>query len=253
MSRARAPAEPPELSVVILCYREEDYVRECHAAVAAEIERLGVPYEIVLVANYVPGSADRTPRVAAEVAEKHERVTVVAKPKAGMMGWDMRTGLDATTGRVLAVIDGDGQTAPADILRAYRALRERGLDLCQGYRVTRQDGWKRRLVSRVYNGIFALLFPGTGLHDVNAKPKVMTRAAYESLRLTSDDWFIDAEIVIQARRHRLRLGEIRSAFGKGRGRPSYVKATAVLEFVKNLVRFRLAERARRRAGRREEA
>lgn len=241
MAQSDGPAAPPELSVIVLCYREEDYVPEVLASVESAIQQLGVSYEVVLVANYVAGTADRSPQIASAAAGEHPRVTVVAKPKEGMMGWDMRSGLEASTGCILAVMDGDGQISPGDIGRAYRELRARSLDLCQPYRVRREDGWSRLMVSRIYNGIFSLLFPGTGLHDVNAKPKVMTREAYHTLRLRSTDWFIDAEIIIQARRNGLRLGEIPSMFGKGAHRPSFIKAGVMCEFIKNLITARVRE------------
>lgn len=249
MSRVDGREDTPEISVVILCYREEEYIPQLVASVEAEIQRLGVSYEIVLVANYVPGDDDQTPRIASEMARGNPRVKVVAQPKEGMMGWDMRSGLEACTGCVLAVIDGDGQFPTSDIGRVYRELLAKNLDLCQIHRVRREDGWIRVIVSRVYNIIFRLLFPGTGLHDINGKPKVMTWEAYQSLCLSSTDWFIDAEIVIQARRNGLRLGEISSVFGKGRGRQSYINTVTVLEFIKNLIVFRVRDTFDRWRGR----
>lgn len=249
MALTAGSEETPELSVVILCYREEDYIPKLLTLVEAEVQRLGLSYEIILVANYLAGSDDRSPEIAWEMAKASPRTKVVSKPKEGMMGWDMRRGLEACTGRVLAVIDGDGQFPASDIGRVYRELLARNLGLCQTYRVRREDGWRRVIVSRVYNGLFRLLFPGSGLHDINAKPKVMTREAFQSFRLTSIDWFIDAEIVIQARRIGLRLGEIPSVFGKGRGRPSFIKTATVLEFIKNLIVFRVRETLDRWRGR----
>src|SRR5437763_1627489 len=82
----------------------------------------------------------------------------------------------------------------------------------EGARVERGDGLSRRLVSALYNGVFRLLFPGFPVRDVNGKPKLLTRAAYERLSLASDDWFIDAEIMIQARRLGLRVGEVETVF-----------------------------------------
>jgi SAM-dependent methyltransferase len=231
----------PELSVVILCYREEEYVPMILAAVEAEVRQLGVSYELILVANYVAGSGDRSPGIAEELAQRNGRVRVVARPKEGMMGWDMRTGLEAARGRVLAVIDGDGQVPSGDVVRVYRALREGRLDLCQTHRVKREDGWSRTVLSRCYNQVFRLLFPGMPLHDVNAKPKIFTREAYRAMRLTSDDWFIDAEMILQARRRGLRVGEIPSRFERGRGRPSFINAKTVMEFLRNLAAARLRE------------
>ncbi len=232
--------DTPELSLIMLCYREEEQIPSRVASVEAELAALGVTYEIVVVANYFPGRGDRSPEIARRLAENNPRVRIVAEPKQGMMGWDMVSGLEAARGRILAVIDGDGQIDPRDVPRVYRELRVRQLDVCQANRIRREDGWRRVLVSRIYNALFQLLFPGTGLHDINAKPKLVTREAYRSMRLSSTDWFTDADIIIEARRLALRCGEIPTVFGKG-ARPSFIGAAAVREFIKNLVLFRLRE------------
>jgi hypothetical protein len=79
------------------------------------------------------------------------------------------------------------------------------------------------------------------VRDVNAKPKVLTRSAYERMTLRSDDWFIDAEIVIQSRRLGLRIGETETEFLGLTGRRSFIRMGAVFEFLRNLVRYRIEE------------
>src|SRR5262249_23608326 len=124
--------------------------------------------------------------------------------------------------------------------------REQQLDLAKTYRRQRGDGLKRKLYSFVLNGLFDLLFPGLSVRDINAKPKIFTRAAYERMSLQSTDWFIDAEMLIQARRLGLRVGEIETEFLGLTGRRSFVRVTAVFEFLRNLVRYRIREFRRSR-------
>jgi hypothetical protein len=162
------------------------------------------------------------------------------------MGWDLRSGLALATGEYLAVIDGDGQVLVEDLVRVYRLLREQGLDLAKTYRKQRGDGLKRKLFSLVFNGLFHLLFPGVPARDINAKPKILTRAAFERMSLQSTDWFIDAEILIQARRLGLRIGETETEFLGLTGRRSFIKLAAVFEFLRNLLRYRIVELRRRR-------
>jgi hypothetical protein len=89
------------------------------------------------------------------------------------------------------------------------------------------------------------------VRDINAKPKILTRAAFEKLTLESTDWFIDAEILIQARRFGFRIGETETEFLGLTGRRSFIRMTAVFEFLQNLVRYRIRE-LRRRDKRRDE-
>ena len=108
----------PELSVVILCYHSADVVRDLVAQVERELEEARVDYELVLVGNYLPGDTkDQTPTVLKDLASGKPRFRVVAKEKEGMMGWDMRSGLEAATGRHIAVIEGDGQMPMSDVMK----------------------------------------------------------------------------------------------------------------------------------------
>ena len=230
----------PELSAIVLCYRAgQDLVPYCTELYGALVAA-GRPFELVLVANY-DDDDDETPAVARAFAESQPHTRWVARSKGGAMGWDLRSGLDAANGRVLVVTDGDGQYAASDVVRAYERLVETGANLVAARRTKRGDGAYRRVVTVVYNALFALLFPGRAIWDVNGKPKAITRDAYRSLRLRSDDWFVDAELVLEARRAGLRIEQFPVAYAEG-SRPSFVKPGAILEFVRNMLRYRLTGR-----------
>ncbi len=244
----REPETLPDLSVVVLCYRAGERARQVAATIASALAHGGITkYQLVLVANYVEGAGDATPEVVRDLAAHDPRIVCSAAAKRGMMGWDMRTGLKLAAGDCLAVIDGDGQILAEDLVRVFRELERGGYDLVKARRVHRGDGLARRLISLVFNALFHLLFPGMNARDVNAKPKVLTRAAYERLELESDDWFIDAEIMIQARRLGLRVGEVETDFLALVGRPSFINLRTLLEFLANLARYRVRELRRRRS------
>lgn len=233
----------PDLSIVVLGYKAG---RSLYGFIKrlTEIleEQTGGDFQIVLVGNYNRGDlTDETPQVARDIVAQDSRIKAVVKVKEGMMGWDMRSGLEAATGRFLAVIDGDGQMPVGDLVRVYKKILESNADLAKTYRVTRGDGFKRRAISLMYNLLFKILFPGLKSKDINSKPKIIRREAFEKLRLTSSDWFIDAEIMIQARRLRLKIAEISTDFLGLDGRKSFVSLGAIFEFLKNLLLYRLKE------------
>ncbi len=236
----------PDLSVVVLCYRSGAEAPIYAAEIQAVLLAAGIDnHQLVLVGNYNSGSDDPTPDIVRRLAEGDPRILCSAVEKEGMMGWDMRTGLALATGKCLAVIDGDGQVLAGDLVRVYRLLIDRGLDLAKTCRTRRGDGASRKLLSWVFNGLFQLLFPGLKAHDINAKPKILTRSAYERLDLQSDDWFIDAEIMIQARRLGFRIGEVETSFLGLTGRRSFINLAAVAQFLRNLLFYRLRELRRR--------
>jgi hypothetical protein len=139
----------------------------------------------------------------------------------------------------MVVIDGDAQNPIDDVLKLYRLMKATGVDVMKGRRITRFDGPYRRTISAVYNLAFVLLFGTRGIWDVNGKPKGLTRAAYEAMELGSDDWFIDAEIVLSARRQGLTIGELPVVFNRNEERDSFVRPSAILEFLRNMARQRV--------------
>jgi len=233
--------ETPEISVVVLAYRSASTITSFVYSLVDSLEKEKLSWEIVLVGNYFEGVGDQTPEVVRGIAERDSRIKAVAEIKKGMMGWDMKSGLQAATGKTLAVIDGDGQMPSSDVLRVYQLMKTNGLDFAKTYRAERNDGSYRRLISVVYNILFKLLFPGINAWDMNSKPKIMTREFYEKLHLVSNGWFIDAEIMIFARRLQAKIGEVETVFHSMDSRPSFVKPLSILEFLGNLFWYRVKE------------
>lgn len=211
-----------------------------------DLERHGIPYELILVANYWSAD-DRTPAVVDQLAYGRESVRVVAEPKEGDMGWDMRAGLREAHGSYLVVIDGDGQVPVEYALEAYGVLKESGADVVKGRRYVREDGSVRTITSLGYNLLFRLLFRTRALWDINGRPKGLTRDAYERLSLATDDWFTDAEMLLKARRLGLRVAEFPVRFLRNEARGSFVGLDTVWEFVRNMVLWRLGRHPAQRA------
>jgi len=231
-----------ELSIVLLCYKAGESI---HGLVNQLVKLLNEAqindFELVLVGNYMEGSDDSTPQAVQALAKEYPYIRTVIKPKQGWMGWDMQSGLAAAKGKYVAVTDGDGQMPMEDIVRVYQTIKEGDYDFVKTYRETRGDGLQRKLISFFYNILFNSLFPGLKSRDVNAKPKIFKREAYQQLELTSTDWFIDAEIMIQARRLKFKIKELPTNFRGLVGRRSFISLSTSLEFIKNLIIYRIRE------------
>ena len=237
----------PHFSLVVLCYRSGQSIIPLVERLQRTLSRCNFSWELVLVGNYVEGSDDETPQVVTKLAEGSPNILTVIRPKQGMMGWDMRMGLDAARGTYIGVIDGDGQFPPESIVACLLKCELEDLDLTKTYRVIRDDGLYRRLISTVYNALFSLLF-GFKVRDINSKPKIMRRDKYELMNLKSDDWFADAEIIIRARELGLKIGETPVHFVLNDKRGSFVKPVAILEFASNLLKYRFSRNQESKAG-----
>ena len=233
-----AAVSRPLLSAIVLCYEAREAIHRVIDPLYEQLEASGIPYELVLVANQWPGNPDPTGRIVEEWARDRDTVVCVIEEKQGAMGWDMRSGFSAASGDYLIVIDGDAQNPVDDLLKMYRRMTATGVDVMKGRRIARFDGPSRRAVSGVFNLAFAVIFRTRGIWDINGKPKGLTRAAYQALNLQSDDWFIDAEIVLSARRRGLVVAEMPVVFHRNEERGSFVGWSAIVEFIRNMARQR---------------
>ena len=225
----------PEISIVILCYKAGERIRHFVDAVVRIIDNSTPSWEIILVGNYLNDTNDVTPEIVKDISSKNKNIKIVAQLKEGMMGWDARSGLEKTTGKYICLIDGDEQMPPEDIVRVYKKIKDEHLDLVKTYRIVRHDGVARRFISYAYNFIFNLVFPGAYVRDVNSKPKIFRKEAYDRMRLRSDDWFLDAEMIIQAKKLKFKVGEVPTEFYRNKYRKSFVKFDTIFEFIKNIL------------------
>jgi glycosyltransferase involved in cell wall biosynthesis len=228
-----------EFSMAVLCYRGEEslipFIEKLHASMSF----FQFKWEIVLVANYWPQTTDRTPEVVRSLCERLPNMRFVAEPKQGAMGWDMKSGLNACRGRYIGIIDGDGQFPIEAILSCFAAIKIGNYDFVKTYRVLRSDSLYRNMVSVFYNRLFKLLFPNYyGWQDVNSKPKIMKRKCYSQMVLRSNDWFIDAELMLNCLDLKLKMYEVPIGFKSLNDRKSFVKWNALLEFTRNLFAYR---------------
>ena len=232
----------PNLSVVVLAYRSGESLRGFVNSLINLLDGEEPEWELVLVANHFSDDGDKTPEIAKQLAKSNIRVKAITQIKKGMMGWDMKAGLTAAKGKYIAVIDGDGQMPADDLVRVYKTIKRENLDLVKTVRTTRDDGKIRRIISVVFNLFFRTLYPNVPSIDINSKPKILKRDSYRKLNLHSNDWFIDAEIMIQAKHLGFKVGEIPTKFFvQPRQGGSYINLLTIFEFLGNLIRYKFIE------------
>lgn len=185
----------PHLSVVLPAFNEEGNIERAVRTSAEAASGLVESFEIVVVDD---GSADRTPSILEELrAELGNRLVLVTHPVNLGYGKALRSGFEAAKGRLVFYTDADNQFDLRELTAFLPEMAEN--DAILGYRVGRQDGKFRLLVSNGYNGLASLAF-GMSIRDLNCSFKLFRREALTSLYLEEDHFFIDTEIVIQLHR-----------------------------------------------------
>jgi glycosyltransferase involved in cell wall biosynthesis len=230
----------PDLSVVVLCYKSGELAQSFYQKLIKSLTPLVPNYEVILVANYSDLS-DQTPIIVKQLAKTFPRTVALTRKKQGMMGWDMRSGLSKATGKYVAVIDGDNQFKPELIVKVYKKMLKTQADVVKTKRVRRDDGLFRRFISLGFNTLFVVLFGLNNFSDVNSKPKMFKKTALEAMTLHDNGWFIDAEIMLNAKKLGLTTAEVPVHFYQNKYRESFVGYSAIIEILVKLLSYKLKD------------
>jgi len=188
---------PPSLSVVIPMYNEEAYVERSVAAARAALEEMGADWEIVIVDD---ASTDGTGARADRLAAADPRVRAFHNPVNRRLGGTLRAGYAAATKDLIFYTDADLPVDFGELPRAVRLLEYQQADLLAGYRFDRtSEGLHRALYTIGYHVVIRLLF-GLRIRDVNFAFKLFRRSLLQRIELKSEGSFIDAELLLRARK-----------------------------------------------------
>lgn len=225
-----------DFSLVIPCYNEAETLPLTVPPLLDALRAEAIRHELILVRN---GSRDGTGDLIDGFVAAGLPVRKIDVATNMGYGWGVIQGLRAARGTRIGFMGSDGQIKPDDVCRVWRRSAAAGPDtLVKACRIARNDGFSRWLVSRIFNLIFLLLF-GAGTPDVNGAPKILHRDALQRIAPESRDWFLDAEIIIKARRAGMRLVEEPVEFMQRAGGNTHVRLSTLFEFLCNLVRARL--------------
>ena len=178
MTAAEEPLGPRSISVVVPVHNEERTVALLFEELQAALEPLDRPWEVLFVDD---GSVDGTFAALTRLHSQHEEVRVVRLRRNFGKAAALQAGFIQSRGEVVVTIDGDLQDDPAEIPRLLAKLEE-GFDLVSGWKTRRQDSWRRRWLSKIFN-FTASRMSGLHLHDMNCGFKAYRSEVVKGLRL----------------------------------------------------------------------
>ncbi len=156
----------PTFAVVVPFFNERSNVEAVCLELKAVVEKELPGCEIVLVDD---GSNDGTAAALDELARHWLNCRVYHLQENQGQSAALLFGFGKTTASFIVTMDGDGQNDPHDIPRLLARLDE--ADMVIGARVSRQDSWGRRVVSRVANRIRSRWL-GDGVSDAGCALKI---------------------------------------------------------------------------------
>lgn len=170
----------PDISVIICTLNEAGAIS---GVISELVSQLGnEAYEIIVVDD---SPDERTGDVVRALATTDSRIQLVRRPGGSGLASAAITGWDTARGRLLAIMDGDGQHDPAIMKGLLGLIREKQTDLAASSRYIGEEGTglegSRDLISKAGTALSQFVLPAA-LTDPLAGMFVMTREWYEHVR-----------------------------------------------------------------------
>lgn len=148
----------PELSVIAPCFNEEKNIPELVNRLQATFEKKKISAEIILIDD---GSTDHTARALKTQARMYPNVIALHHEKNKGMFAAWKTGLEASRGQYVCLIDSDLQNLPEDVYRLLKEIKHTHSDIVQGYRSTigrikNSHYWLSRGLNALLNFLFRM-------------------------------------------------------------------------------------------------
>lgn len=187
------------ISVFFPCYNEQENVGRTTEKAIVVLEKLNADFEVIIVDD---GSSDDTGRIAAELADKDDRVRVVHHPRNLGYGAALQSGFEAATKELVFYTDGDGQFDISEMPPLLELIGQ--YDIVSAYRLDRKDSVMRKINGWCWTKLVCLLF-GLRIRDIDCAFKLYKREIFDNIQLSSTGALIDTEILARAARKGYRI------------------------------------------------
>lgn len=190
MKHERKSQQLPSISAVFPAYNDGGTIASMVAAAWIALNQVTSDYEIIVVND---GSSDYTATMLDEISVRYPELRVITHPYNQGYGAALRTGFSAASKDWVFYTDGDSQYNPLELVNLVGALHE-GVDVVNGYKLTRNDSWMRIVIGRAYHYLVKFLF-GIHIRDVDCDFRLIPRRILEEIELKSVSGAICLELV----------------------------------------------------------
>jgi glycosyltransferase involved in cell wall biosynthesis len=166
--------EGPSYSIVIPVYNEEDVVGNLLEELRSFASTWCTDYELLLVDD---GSSDRTAEIIGSQFANWSQGRLIRLSRNCGQAAALYYGMKRARGRVVILLDGDGQNDPQDIPKILAPLNE--VDMVVGIRAERRDSFVRRAMSRLANAARSRIL-GDGVVDSGCGIKAFHRRVIDA-------------------------------------------------------------------------
>ena len=219
------------VSVFFPCYNDEATIEGMVDVAVATLGRIGVRDAEVIVVN--DGSTDGSAALLESVMAREPLLRVVTHERNRGYGGALLSGFAASTKQWVFYTDGDGQFDAAELeLLVQRASDE--VDVVQGYKIRRADGFLRTVIGRVYHRFVKLMF-GLKIRDTDCDFRLIRHAALDRVTLVHTTGVICVELVRKLQDTGARFTEVGvHHYRRVHGTSEFFRVGAILRTLRDL-------------------
>lgn len=193
------------ISICFCAWNEQDNIKKCiDDAVFYAENSFPDSYEIFVIDN---ASTDNTPNIVNSLSQVNPKIKLHRHSENRMYSGSYKSAMEISSGKYIAVIDGDFQHTCRDINAALKLIKNSGIDIVYGWKVNRKDGLLRNIFSFGLKVVSQVLI-GHRLNDINCGFRVFSDRAAKSIKINEKINSVGPEIYCSARENGLFVGEI---------------------------------------------
>ena len=226
----------PLSSVSFFCpaYFEEKNLPILIPKVVSLLLKITNKFEIIIIED---GSPDKTGKVADELSNQYPCVKVIHHHRNLGYGASLRDGFCNSKYEYIMYTDGDNQYDINEFIPYIHLLSN--ADILSGYVTKKALTPLRKIQSVVFNLLVKILFL-VNIKDINCSMKIYKRKVLDSISIKSTSAFIDAEMLIKAKRLGFSIAQFPvTHYPRINGVASGSNPSVIISTIKDLIKFRL--------------
>ena len=191
-----------KISLIIPIFNEEKLIEKNIKKIYFFLKKNFRRFEIIIVES---GSSDKSLYICKKVEKKYRNLKLIVEKKRNGFGAALKKGFKLSSGQIISLFTIDFTFDLKHYLKASRLLEK--YDCVLSYRVNDDRSFFRKFQSIIFNFVAKKLL-SIKINNINSALKVYKSNFIKKLRIKSNGWLIDTEIVYNIQKQNLKIVEI---------------------------------------------
>ena len=191
-----------KISIIIPIYNEDTLLEESLKKIFFFFSKNFKKFEIIIVES---GSTDNTKKICNKIKKNFKEVKIIHQKNRLGFGSALKKGFKCASGEFIAIYTVDLIFDLKYFIKATKLMEH--YDCILGYRINDKRPFFRRLQTIIFNLITKNLL-GLKVRNINSALKLYRPSFIKKIKIKSNSWVIDSEIIYNIFRKKIKFKEI---------------------------------------------